>query len=62
MHLQDSGSMPVFKVTTRVKGQFKGPWLVGGGAFVTYCNISCFFLNLDHKEKVNNWSPRKKYN
>ena len=32
--VQDSGSM----VTARIKGQYKEPL----GAFVTYCNISCF--------------------
>ena len=36
--VQDSGSLAVFKVTARDQGHFKGP----SGAFVTYCNISCF--------------------
>ena len=30
----------MFKVTARDQGHYKGP----SGAFVTYCNISCFFL------------------
>ena len=38
--MQDSGSLAVFKVTARDQGHYKGP----SGAFVTYCNISCFFL------------------
>ena len=38
--MQDSGSLAVFKVTARDQGHCKGP----SGAFVTYCNISCFFL------------------
>ena len=33
-----TGSLAVFKVTARHQGHFKGP----SGAFVTYCNISCF--------------------
>ena len=31
----------MFKVTARDQGHYKGP----SGAFVTYCNISCFILN-----------------
>ena len=38
--VQDSGSLAVFKVTARDQGHYKGP----SGAFVTYCNISCFLL------------------
>ena len=38
--VQDSGSLAVFKVTAGDQGQYKGP----SGAFVTYCNISCFIL------------------
>ena len=38
--VQDSGSLAVFKVTARDQGHYKGP----SGAFVTYCNISCFFF------------------
>ena len=38
--VQDSGSLAVFKVTARDQGHYKGP----SGAFVTYCNISCFYL------------------
>ena len=38
--VQDSGSFAVFKVTARDQGHYKGP----SGAFVTYCNISCFSL------------------
>ena len=38
--MQDSGSLAVFKVTARDQGHYKGP----SGAFVTYCNISCFFF------------------
>ena len=41
--VQDSGSLAVFKVTARDQGHNKGPWR----AFVTYCNISCFFFFLD---------------
>ena len=33
-----TGSLAVFKVTARDQGHYKGP----SGAFVTYCNISCF--------------------
>ena len=40
--VQDSGSLAVFKVTARDQGHYKGP----SGAFVTYCNISCSFMNL----------------
>ena len=36
-----TGSSAVFKVTARDQGHYKGPM----GAFVTYCNISCFFLS-----------------
>ena len=36
--MQDSGSLALFKVTARDQGHYKGP----SGAFVTYCNISCF--------------------
>ena len=35
-----TGSLAVFKVTARDQGHYKGP----SGAFVTYCNISCFYL------------------
>ena len=38
--VQDSGSLAVFKVTAKNQGHFKGP----SGAFVTYCNISCFIF------------------
>ena len=34
-----TGSLAVFKVTARDQGHYKGP----SGAFVTYCNISCYF-------------------
>ena len=34
----------MFKVTTRVRGQFKGP----SRAFVTYCNISCLFKDKEN--------------
>ena len=37
--MQDSGSLAVFKDTARDHGHYKGP----SGAFVTYCNISCYF-------------------
>ena len=33
------GCLAVFKVTARDQGHYKGP----SGAFITYCNISCFF-------------------
>ena len=36
--VQDSGSLAVFKVTAIDQGHYKGSL----GAFVTYCNISCF--------------------
>ena len=39
--VQDCGSLAVFKVTARDQGHYKGP----SGAFVTYCNISCFILD-----------------
>ena len=39
-YAQDQGSLAVFKVTARDQGHYKGP----SGAFVTYCNISCFFF------------------
>ena len=38
--MQDSGSLAVFKVTARDQGHYKAP----SGAFVTYCNISCFVV------------------
>ena len=34
-----TGSLAVLKVTARDQGHYKGLL----GAFVTYCNISCFF-------------------
>ena len=37
-YAQGQGSLAVFKVTARNQGHYKGP----SGAFVTYCNISCF--------------------
>ena len=37
----------MFKVTARDQGHYKGP----SGAFVTYCNISCFFLINFFKDK-----------
>ena len=37
-YAQGQGSLAVFKVTARDQGHHKGPL----GAFVTYCNISCF--------------------
>ena len=37
--VQDCGSLAVVKVTARDQDHYKGPL----GAFVTYCNISCFF-------------------
>ena len=40
--VQDSGSLAVFKVTARDQVHYKGP----SGAFVTYCNISCFNKNI----------------
>ena len=39
--MQDSGSLAVFKVTARDQGHYKVP----SGAFVTYCNISCFIYD-----------------
>ena len=43
--VQYSGSLAVFKVTARDQGHYKGP----SGAFVTYCNISCFFSSFFFK-------------
>ena len=40
--MQDAGSLAVFKVTARDQGHYKGP----SGAFVTYCDISCFYYKL----------------
>ena len=40
-YAQGQGSLAVFKVTARDQGHYKGP----SGAFVTYCNISCFYLH-----------------
>ena len=37
-YAQGQGSLAVFKVTARDQGHYKGP----SGAFVTYCNISCY--------------------
>ena len=37
-YAQGLGSLAVFKVTARDQGHYKGH----SGAFVTYCNISCF--------------------
>ena len=42
-YAQGQGSLAVFKVTARDQGHYKGPL----GAFVTYCNISCFALLLN---------------
>ena len=39
-YAQGQGSLPVFKVTARDQGHYKG----ASGAFVTYCNISCFVV------------------
>ena len=39
-YAQGQGSSAVFKVTARDQGHYKGH----SGAFVTYCNISCFGL------------------
>ena len=36
--MEDIGSLAVFKGTARDQGHYKGP----SGAFLTYCNISCF--------------------
>ena len=43
-YAQGQGSLAVFKVTARDQGHYKGH----SGAFVTYCNISCFFLGSDY--------------
>ena len=50
--VQDSGSLAVFKVTARDQGHYKGPW----GAFVTYCNISCFNKTYWHIWDINVWN------
>ena len=39
-YAQGQGSLAVFTVTARDQGHYKGH----SGAFVTYCNISCFFF------------------
>ena len=41
-YAQGQGSLAVFKVTARDQGHYKGH----SGAFVTYCNISCFFIKI----------------
>ena len=38
--MQDSDFLAVFKVMARDQGHYKGT----SGAFVTYCNISCFIF------------------
>ena len=43
-YAQGQGSLAVFKVTARDQGHYKGP----SGAFVTYCNISCFLSKMFH--------------
>ena len=45
-YAQGQGSLAVFKVTARDQGHYKGP----SGAFVTYCNISCFFIDFQGGE------------
>ena len=40
--MQDSGSLAVFKVTARDQGHYKRP----SGAFITYCNSSCFSVEI----------------
>ena len=42
-YAQGQGSLAVFKVTARDQGHYKGH----SGAFVTYCNISCFLKSFD---------------
>ena len=44
-YAQGQGSLAVFKVTARDQSHYKGP----SGAFVTYCNISCY---LDVLKKI----------
>ena len=44
-YAQGQGSLPVFKVTARDQGHDKG----ASGAFVTYCNISCFYAEIFSK-------------
>ena len=39
-YAQGQGSLAVFKFTARDQGHYKG----FSGAFVTYCNISCYFF------------------
>ena len=43
----------VFKVTAREQGHYKGP----SGAFVTYCNISCFYISFFMFAITNNVRP-----
>ena len=45
-YAQGQGSLAVFKVTARDQGHYKGH----SGAFVTYCNISCYILNYQLQE------------
>ena len=53
-YAQGQGSLAVFKVTARDQGHYKGP----SGAFITYCNISCFsffFFFLAHLSTKCSW-------
>ena len=45
--MEDSGSLAVFKGTARDQGHYKVP----SGAFVTYCNISCFIAIIAESKK-----------
>ena len=49
-YAQGQGSLAVFKVTARDQGHYKGP----SGAFVTYCNISCFSYKTEFFPFLNN--------
>ena len=41
-YAQGQGSLAVYKVTARDQGHYQGHYKGHSGAFVTYCNISCF--------------------
>ena len=47
-YAQGQGSLAVFKFTARDQGHNKGP----SGAFVTYCNISCFGIYFSLRSQV----------
>ena len=50
-------SLAVFRITTRDQGHYKGPL----GAFVTYCNISCFVGPCTERGTVVEWLEQLGY-